>query len=449
MKALVEMGVVGNNRWASMRHMRRPRAPFDGADRVRCSFRSEILRRPSATRRHGGATTRRGSTERPPAPIVLRSPRGYWWYAFLIGLPVLAACSVAVTVLFQENLRLLPWLNQLVTSISLEVGRSAGQEEAERKESPRIIPHLSSRDARAAINEPAELGIVLNNGTGSEILVLSGFWEGTRFSAGAALGATRWSLPGTALDKAFISAPENFSGTMRVVATLYSASHEVLETKAIRFEWSVPEEVERTAATDPATGAGTPSETGAEDAAQGRFSDAFGSAKRENDAPATSEHAQPSTHGPSPLWFTMVVDWLSRISSISLPATDRPFERTINFRPLPASSPAGLAESGLRLLQEGKIRAARPLLRRATDAGNADAAIALARTFDPLFLQMGNPDRVTANPAEAARWYRRGIRLGRKDVSADLERVAGMIRITSPPPDRDGSIPDPTPDPTE
>ena len=62
--------------------------------------------------------------------------------------------------------------------------------------------------------------------------VLSGF------SAGAALGATRWSLPGIDADKTFISAPENFSGTMMITVTLYSSRQEILETKAARFEWS-------------------------------------------------------------------------------------------------------------------------------------------------------------------------------------------------------------------
>jgi hypothetical protein len=68
--------------------------------------------------------------------------------------------------------------------------------------------------------------------------VLSGFSEGTKFSAGAALGATRWSLPGIDADKTFISAPENFSGTMLITVTLYSSRQEILETKAARFEWS-------------------------------------------------------------------------------------------------------------------------------------------------------------------------------------------------------------------
>jgi hypothetical protein len=66
----------------------------------------------------------------------------------------------------------------------------------------------------------------------------SGFVEGTSFSAGTALSTTRWSVPGRDLDKAFISAPENFDGIMQVTVTLYSSRQDILETKEVRFEWN-------------------------------------------------------------------------------------------------------------------------------------------------------------------------------------------------------------------
>ena len=69
-------------------------------------------------------------------------------------------------------------------------------------------------------------------------MVFSGFVEGTSLSAGTALSTTRWSVPGRDLDKAFISAPENFDGTMQVTVTLYSSRQDILETKEVRFEWS-------------------------------------------------------------------------------------------------------------------------------------------------------------------------------------------------------------------
>jgi hypothetical protein len=99
-------------------------------------------------------------------------------------------------------------------------------------------PRLAFHSSRATINQPLPLGIVLNDSTGQETLVLSGFVAGTSLSAGTALSATRWSVPGRDLDKAFISAPENFDGTMQVTVTLYSSRHDILETKDVRFEWS-------------------------------------------------------------------------------------------------------------------------------------------------------------------------------------------------------------------
>jgi hypothetical protein len=99
-------------------------------------------------------------------------------------------------------------------------------------------PRLGFHSSRATTNQPLPLGIVLNDGAGEETLVLSGFVAGTSLSAGTALSATRWSVPGRDLDKAFISAPENFDGTMQVTVTLYSSRQDILETKDVRFEWS-------------------------------------------------------------------------------------------------------------------------------------------------------------------------------------------------------------------
>jgi hypothetical protein len=99
-------------------------------------------------------------------------------------------------------------------------------------------PHLAFQNSTGAINDPLPLGIALNDGAGGETLILSDLAEGTKLSAGTELSPTRWSVPGRDLDKAFIAAPENFSGSMQVTAKLYSSSNLVLETENIRFEWT-------------------------------------------------------------------------------------------------------------------------------------------------------------------------------------------------------------------
>jgi hypothetical protein len=99
-------------------------------------------------------------------------------------------------------------------------------------------PYLIFENSKASINHPLPLGIVLINNISEETLVLSGLTEGTSLSVGTPLTPTRWSLPGRDLDKAFISAPENFEGVMKVTVTLYSSRQDILETRQARFEWN-------------------------------------------------------------------------------------------------------------------------------------------------------------------------------------------------------------------
>jgi hypothetical protein len=161
-----------------------------------------------------------------PGPIPLRSARGYRRVWILFGLLLSAGVVVAAAL----------WLPKGIWPFSmLYQGHSvAPAAEKEEYRTPRLAFHSS----RATINQPLPLGIVLNDGTGQETLVLSGFVAGTSLSAGTALSATRWSVPGRDLDKAFISAPENFEGVMEVIVTLYSSGQDILETKQARFEWS-------------------------------------------------------------------------------------------------------------------------------------------------------------------------------------------------------------------
>jgi hypothetical protein len=150
-----------------------------------------------------------------------------------------AGGAVATAFWFQVGIWSLPTLNQTQTlAPDSEIDRHPEQaNKLEQKEENRP-PHLAIQNSKAAINQPIPLGIALHKSIGGETLVLSGFVEGTSLSVGIALSATRWSVPGRDLDKAFISAPENFDGTMQVTITLYSSRQDILETKEVRFEWS-------------------------------------------------------------------------------------------------------------------------------------------------------------------------------------------------------------------
>ena len=249
----------------------------------------------------------------------------------------------------------------------------------------------------------------MNNSAGGETLVLSDLAEGTKLSAGTALGPARWSVPGRDVDKAFIAAPENFSGSMQVTAKLYSSDKSPPRHK--RHSLRVDRVANRGSriALPKATPLGMP-DLGADGKDRIRSSNGSGLISGHGtDAPTTGGYSESFAHpiGQTPL---------------AQPSTS------------PPSTPAALLERGERLLREGNVAAARPLLRRAADAGRADAALDLGMSFDPSFVPYGNPGGVTADPAEAARWYKRALKPGRKGrLRRILERVTNMTSKNKAP----------------
>src|SRR5260370_19868006 len=84
---------------------------------------------------------------------------------------------------------------------------------------------------------------------------------------------------------------------------------------------------------------------------------------------------------------------------------------------------AALLKRAKGLLANGDIASARLLLERAADAREADAALLLARTYDPAVLGTGDVRSVTPDPARARNWYRKAAEFGSSDAQA---RVAEM-----------------------
>ena len=267
----------------------------------------------------------------------------------------------------------------------------------------------------------------MNNGSGGENVVLDDVAEGAKLSVGNVLGRARWSLPARDLDKAFIAAPENFSGSMIVSAKLYSSDNLLLETKSIRFEWTSSLTDNREGDADLLKSANA---TIPDDTSQNAIGFLNETSHRRPEGPTTESSVFSART--CNLIGHYGADCVSQNSSVLLgPAYSSP-----NKKPLgPTSTSPHLTdatplESGERLLRNGNVAAARPLLRRAADAGSADAALDLAISFDPAFVPSAN--KATADPVKAARWYARALKLGRKDVAADLERVSNLIKLAPP-----------------
>jgi TPR repeat protein len=82
-----------------------------------------------------------------------------------------------------------------------------------------------------------------------------------------------------------------------------------------------------------------------------------------------------------------------------------------------------LIDRGSDLLKKGDLASARLFLRRAAEAGSAEAALKLGSTFDPTFIQQLGVIGVAPDVARARQWYERAVELG-SDAAA--QRLADL-----------------------
>ena len=103
---------------------------------------------------------------------------------------------------------------------------------------PALAPaKLVVESQRGDVNEPLALGIALDGKPNGETLLLAGFAEGTRLSAGTPLGRAGWRLSAQDLGRVVAYAPQDFVGAMDAKADLRSASDRLVDSKTVRLEW--------------------------------------------------------------------------------------------------------------------------------------------------------------------------------------------------------------------
>jgi hypothetical protein len=87
-----------------------------------------------------------------------------------------------------------------------------------------------------------------------------------------------------------------------------------------------------------------------------------------------------------------------------------------------------LMKRGEAMLAVGDISAARLLYERAAAAGNAKAATAVGKTYDPAFLRQIAARGVAPQPERAAEWYRRALEAGDAEAGARLSALGESRR---------------------
>jgi TPR repeat protein len=89
---------------------------------------------------------------------------------------------------------------------------------------------------------------------------------------------------------------------------------------------------------------------------------------------------------------------------------------------------AVLLKRGKDLIATGDLAAARLVLRKAAEANNAEAALALGATYDPLVIRQLKVYGFTSDAAMARSWYEKAAELG---SSAALRRLEMLTEVTS------------------
>ena len=82
-----------------------------------------------------------------------------------------------------------------------------------------------------------------------------------------------------------------------------------------------------------------------------------------------------------------------------------------------------LLAHGDRMLAMGDVAGARGFFKRAADAGNPEAAIAMGATYDPTVLTQLQVRGLAPDRALARRWYLKAIEFGSKDAAERLQQL--------------------------
>lgn len=108
------------------------------------------------------------------------------------------------------------------------------------------------------------------------------------------------------------------------------------------------------------------------------------------------------------------------------PPPAAPMEASLITRRLDRDEVASLVKRGEDFITSGEIASARLVLRRAAEAGDARAALALAGSFDTNLLTKLGMEEV-ADAAMARLWYERAKQFGSAEASRRLQQLANQV----------------------
>ncbi|HEY2530893.1 MAG TPA: hypothetical protein VGJ20_23665 [Xanthobacteraceae bacterium] len=217
---------------------------------------------------------------------------------------------------------------------------------------------------KSAGKPPTWLGIQVSWQASDVALEISGLPPGMTISSGRALGAGRWRILAIDLADAMIYPPPGFDGAVDLQVEVKLADDSIIDRGSLHREW-----LQR-----PSVAAAAIVSTG---------SAAARSASHEAVIPTTLD----DNHAAAQLDQTQI-DFL-----------------------------IGQSQT---LISEGDVEAARILLRRAAEAHDAGAALALGATYDPIMLAKLQVQGIAGDSSVARAWYKKAAEFGSPEAQERL-----------------------------
>ncbi len=226
---------------------------------------------------------------------------------------------------------------------------------------------LVVEDQQVFANQPLSLAVSIAHARDDEALLFGGLAQGTTLSAGASTSPSTWRLPYDKLRGLYLYAPKDFVGVMNTSVDLIGPGKRLLDSRTMQLKWIARH---REPAAPPAL--------------------------------ATATASAETTGG----------DHIGAVKLVT-PGVD----------PIDPGEADILMQKGREFLTNGDISAARVAFRRLADAGVADAALALASTYDPDYLSAHGFLGVQGDRATARALYQRAKELGSAEANRILARM--------------------------
>src|SRR5262245_10108435 len=306
---------------------------------------------------------------------------------------------------------------------------------------------LIVKPSRATQGEPAPLGLLLQGRADGAVIHIGRLMPGMELSAGTASGSESWKIPASELRDIWVAPPDGFVGSADLVAELLLSDNKIADRQLIRVEWELPIGP-GPALPQPEQSSALPSTSSEPFQLQNiRTETALltpRSARRhaENEgmpsiSVAQAQLAPDRDEGSRPKLPTLRQQDRKEIGTepSTLPESIQPpvhedemtpaqLPTQLSQRQLNSDEIAVLLKRGKDLITAGDLAAARLVLRRAADANNAEAALALGATYDPLVLRDLKVYGFTGDAAMARAWYQKAAELGSSAAPRRLEMLS-------------------------